>query len=128
MNPSERESPTILVADDDEDILVLVRHRLERRGYAVIDAHDGTEALALAIERRPDAAILDGLMPGLTGEEVCERMRGNPATADIPVILLTAKAGDAARSSALESGADAYMMKPFSIDVLDERLKALIAR
>ena len=118
---------TVLVADDDEDILMLVRQRLERRGYAVLAAADGAEALAMATEHRPDAAILDGLMPGLTGEEVCARLRAQTETALIPVILLTAKAGDAVRDAALEAGADACMLKPFSIDALDERLQALIA-
>ena len=106
---------------------MLVGHRLERRGYAVITAGDGEQALALATEHVPDAAILDGLMPGLNGDEVCARMRADARTAAIPVILLTAKAGDAARESALDSGADAYMLKPFSMDALDERLKQLIA-
>lgn len=118
---------TVLVADDDEDILMLVRHRLERRGYAVITAADGEQALALATERLPDAAILDGLMPGLNGEEVCARIRADARTAAIPVIVLTAKAGEAARGEAIEAGADAYMLKPFSIDALDERLQSLIA-
>ena len=106
---------------------MLVRRRLERRGYSVITAADGERALALATEHLPDAVIVDGLMPGLNGEEVCARMRASELTASIPVIVLTAKAGDAARQAALASGADAYMLKPFSIDALDERLKALIA-
>ncbi len=117
----------MLIADDDEDILMLLGQGLERRGYSTIAAADGGQALALATEHLPDAAVLDGLMPVLNGEEVCARLRADERTASIPVILLTAKAGDPARAAALESGADAYMLKPFSMDALDDRLKQLIA-
>ena len=106
---------------------MLVRKRLERRGYRVIGAVDGAEALALATEHLPDAAVLDGLMPGLNGDEVCVRLRADERTAAMPVIVLTAKAGDASRDAALESGVDAYMLKPFSMDALDACLQKLIA-
>jgi two-component system, OmpR family, phosphate regulon response regulator PhoB len=106
---------------------MLVRKRLERRGYTVISAVDGAEALALATEHLPDAAVLDGLMPGLNGDEVCARLRADERTAAMPVIVLTAKAGDASRDAAFHSGVDAYMLKPFSMEALDACLQQLIA-
>ena len=115
----------VLVADDDPDILALVTRRLERRGYEVLQAHNGNEALARAIAEAPDVVVLDGLMPGLEGHEVCAEMRARPETEAIPVILLTAKAAEAGQSQALDSGANAYMVKPFAIDDLDHALRRL---
>jgi DNA-binding response OmpR family regulator len=122
----DTDAPRVLVADDDPDILMLLASRLERRGYEVIQARNGEEALAAAGEHIPDAAVFDGVMPKLEGHEVCAAMRKDKRTAGIPVILLTAKAGDDARTAALESGADDYMVKPFSFDALDQRLRELI--
>ena len=117
----------VLVADDDADILELVSRRLERRGYDVIGAGDGREALALARSELPDAVVLDGLMPGLEGHQVCAELRADQRTTSIPVVLLTAKAADVDQERAVEAGASAYMVKPFSIDELDETLRRLIA-
>ena len=116
----------VLVADDDADILELVSQRLERRGYEVSTAGDGNEALARTVAELPDAVVLDGLMPGLEGHEVCAELRSRERTAAIPVVLLTAKAADADRQRALDVGASAYMVKPFSIDELDQTLRGLI--
>lgn len=118
---------TILVADDDADILRLVARRLSHRGYVILTASNGVDALAAAIEHTPDAAVLDGIMPGLEGHEVCARMRADERTRDIPVVLLTAKAADADHREAADAGADAFMVKPFGIEDLDLKLRGLLS-
>ena len=119
--------PTVLVADDDADILRLLSQRLSHRGYRVITAENGDSALGIAFESPPDAAVLDGIMPGMEGHEVCAAMRANPSTALVPIVLLTAKAGYADEREAVDSGADAYMAKPFRIEELDEKLRGLLS-
>jgi DNA-binding response OmpR family regulator len=119
---------TVLVADDDEDILELVAFRLERAGYEVITAGDGRQALAAIQEHLPDLAVLDVMMPGLSGYEVTQRMRGDDATRDIPVILLTARVQEADVARGFEAGADDYMRKPFSPRELRSRVEAIFTR
>src|SRR5258708_25288633 len=102
---SSRRVPVLLVADDDEDILMLVQLRLSRSGYEVIVARDGEEALRLAQERHPDLAVLDWMMPKASGLEVLRAIRANAATADIPVVLLTARASEADVQQGLDAGA-----------------------
>ena len=119
--------PTVLVADDDADILRLLSQRLTHRGYHVITAASGQEALDLVFGQPPDAAILDGIMPGIEGHEICARMRSDNRTAEIPVVLLTAKAADADEREAADAGVDAYIHKPFRIEELDSKLKELLA-
>jgi DNA-binding response OmpR family regulator len=119
---------TVLVADDDEDILELVSFRLERAGYEVVTARDGAAALATAQERLPDLAVLDVMMPGLNGYEVTQRLRADDATRDIPVILLTARVQEADVNRGFEAGADDYLRKPFSPQELRARVQAIIAR
>jgi DNA-binding response OmpR family regulator len=119
---------TVLVADDDEDILELVSFRLERAGYEVVTARDGAAALATAQETRPDLAVLDVMMPGLNGYEVTQRLRADDATRDIPVILLTARVQEADVNRGFEAGADDYLRKPFSPQELRARVQAIIAR
>jgi len=113
----------VLIADDDVDILSLVRVRLERSGYKVISARNGVEALELARERHPDIAILDVAMPEMTGLEVTRRMREE--NLDMPVILLTARAGDVDVADGAEAGADVYVTKPFSPQELESRVRAI---
>ena len=122
----EIDRPTVLVADDDADILRLLSQRLTHRGYRVITAETGSEALEIVFEDLPDAAVFDGIMPGIEGHEICARMRSNERTAEIPVVLLTAKAADADHRDANEAGVDAYIVKPFRIEELDQRLKELL--
>jgi two-component system response regulator MtrA len=109
-----RTVPLVLVADDDEDILTLVALRFRRSGLEVILARDGEEALELIQTRAPDAAVLDIAMPKLTGLEVVRRVRDSEATKSIPIVLLTARAGDKDVELGLEAGADEYITKPFS--------------
>lgn len=122
------ESPLVLVADDDPDILDLVRYRLERSGYAVATAADGSEAVRLAGELSPALAVLDVMMPGLTGFEVTRKLRDDPRTARIPVILLTARAQEADVQEGFAAGADDYLRKPFSPRELSARVQAVLGR
>ena len=124
----EREQPLVLAADDDPDILELVTFRLERSGYTVIQAHDGEEALQLALERKPDLAVLDVMMPKLDGFELTRRLRAEDATSRMPIILLTAKSQDVDVQQGFEAGADDYIRKPFSPDELRARVQAILAR
>ena len=116
-------NPLVLIADDDPDIRMLVRLRLERSGYTVIAANDGLDALELAAGCEPDVAILDVSMPGLSGVEVTRTLRERQAT--FPIILLTAHAREADVTAGEEAGATAYITKPFSPQELETRVRAL---
>jgi DNA-binding response OmpR family regulator len=120
--------PVVLVADDDHDILTLISFRLERAGYDVVAARDGEEALRLALERVPDLAVLDVMMPKLDGYEVTTRLRHNRATRRMPVILLTARVQEADIARGFEAGADDYVKKPFSPQELGARVQAILGR
>jgi DNA-binding response OmpR family regulator len=120
--------PTVLVADDDVDALGVVAFGLERIGYTVLRAHDGEEALKLVHERRPDVAILDVMMPKVNGYDLVKQIRASETVDDLPVILLTARAGEFDRRFGLEVGADDYVRKPFSPRLLEERVEELLAR
>lgn len=122
------DSPVILVADDDPDILDLVCMRVEEAGYEVIGVHNGTEALERATSDRPDLCILDVRMPNMDGYEVVRALRANPETASMPLMLLTAHASETDRATGLESGADAFMRKPFSADELKATVAELLGR
>jgi DNA-binding response OmpR family regulator len=125
---SDRTTPLVLVADDEEDIRALVAFRLERAGYEVIIAADGEEALTLATTRLPDLVVLDMMMPKATGLEVTRSLRGQDETKDIPVILLTARAQEADVARGFEAGVDDYVKKPFSPQDLQLRVQALLER
>jgi DNA-binding response OmpR family regulator len=118
--------PLVLIADDDEDILELVRLRLARSGYDTAVAHDGEEALAIARTQRPVAAVLDVSMPVLDGYAVATALRSDAATADIGLILLTARALPSDVERGFEAGADDYVTKPFSPELLAGRVDALV--
>ena len=118
--------PIVLVADDDDDILLLVTTRLRRDGFEVISARNGEEALALARERRPGIAVLDIGMPGLDGLEVLERIRADDTLKGTRVLLLTAKAQESDVRRGYDSGADAYVRKPFSPSDLSARVRELL--
>jgi len=118
----------ILIVDDEEDILELVRYNLAREGYRIICVASGEEALIKARDESPDVILLDLMLPGLDGLDVCRRLRSNPATADTPIVMLTAKGEDADIVTGLELGADDYVTKPFSPRVLLARIKAVLRR
>ena len=121
------DAPVLLVADDDEDILTLVQLRLARSGFEVIVARDGEEALRLAEERCPDLAVLDWMMPKLSGLEVLRAIRASESTSHIPVLLLTARASDSDVQAGLDAGADDYVAKPFSPQELAGRVQTILA-
>jgi CheY-like chemotaxis protein len=118
--------PLIVVADNDGDILRLLSARLARRGYEVVAVADGESALEAVRERTPSAVVLDWAMPGLEGPEVCARLRSDPMTARIPVVMLSASAMREDVALGLARGADGYLTKPFEIDQLDALLRHLI--
>jgi DNA-binding response OmpR family regulator len=120
--------PLILVADDDPDIRSLVTLRLERSGYEVVAAGDGEQAFAAALERAPDLALLDVMMPKLDGYELTERLRREEATRHLPVILLTARVQETDIARGVEAGADDYVKKPFSMSELRDRVQAVLGR
>lgn len=104
----------ILVADDEKALRLLVKGTLEIGEYDILEADNGTEALEVAVKERPDLIILDVMMPGITGYEVCKRLKTNPDTSDIKVLILTAKSRLPDEETALEALADYYLSKPFS--------------
>ena len=116
----------VLVADDDEDILLLVTTRLRRDGFEVVSASSGDQALALARERKPAIAVLDIGMPGLDGLEVLEQIRGDDELRGTLVLLLTAKAQESDVRRGFDVGADAYVKKPFSPAELSARVSELL--
>ena len=108
----------VLVADDDPDMLTILRVNLEAEGYAVEEAHDGAAAWDKARDLRPDMVVLDVMMPRIDGIEVLTRMRNDPGTCDIPIVLLTAKSTDEDIWDGWRAGADYYLTKPFQLDEL----------
>jgi CheY-like chemotaxis protein len=117
----------VLIADDDEDILALVRATIERSGHEVMAVGDGAAALSAMAERRPDLAVLDIAMPELDGLEVLRRLRADNETRDLPVILLTAQAQAADVERGFATGASAYVRKPFSPRDLATRVDDLLS-
>jgi DNA-binding response OmpR family regulator len=120
------DAPLILCADDDEDILSLVALRLRRAGYEVVQAHDGQAALELARSRRPAVAVLDVMMPRLTGHEVLAAIRADDELSELKVVLLSARVQEVDVERGMEAGADAYLAKPFRAEELLEQVKALL--
>jgi two-component system phosphate regulon response regulator PhoB len=119
---------SILVIDDEKDLIELVRYNLEKEGYSVIAASDGPSGLEVVKRHRPELVILDLMMPGMDGLQVCQQLRSDPRTARTPVIMLTAKATEADRVVGLELGADDYITKPFSPREVVARVKAVLRR
>ena len=118
----------VLVADDDPDVRDVVVFKLEQVGHDVLVAEDGGTALALARRELPELAVLDVMMPRITGLDVCHELRADPATAGISVILLTARAQEGDVESGFAWGADDYLTKPFSPRELASRIRAVLAR
>jgi DNA-binding response OmpR family regulator len=123
-----QEKGKVLVIDDEPDQIKLLEYNLSREGYRVVSARDGEGGLATARREHPAVVILDVMMPGLDGWEVVKRLRADPLTAAVPVLMLTAKAEETDRVLGLELGADDYVVKPFSVREVMARVKALIRR
>jgi two-component system, OmpR family, alkaline phosphatase synthesis response regulator PhoP len=118
----------ILVVDDEEDILELVRYNLAKEGYRVTCVFSGEDALRKAREDTFDIVLLDLMLPGLDGLDICRQLKNNPSTKQIPVVMLTAKDDDADIVAGLELGAEDYVTKPFSPRILLARIKVILRR
>ena len=118
----------ILVVDDEPEAVELVEFNLKQAGYEVISAADGAEALTKSRAKKPNLIVLDLMLPEMSGLEVCKTLRRDPATAGIPIIMLTAKAAEIDRVLGLELGADDYITKPFSPRELVLRVKKILSR
>ena len=121
--------PRVLVVEDEQDIAALIKHALERSGDAQVDVvGSGDTALRAVTDQAPDLVILDLNLPVLSGTEVCRLMRARPATANVPIIMLTARTSEADRVAGLDIGADDYVTKPFSLRELAARVRAVLRR
>src|SRR5262244_4185375 len=118
----------VLIVEDENDILQLVKMYLEKEGFRTVTASDGTQALKQVRSERPDLVVLDLMLPEIDGLEVCKRLRVAPQTAMVPIIMLTAKSEESDTVVGLELGADDYVGKPFSPRALVARVKALFRR
>ncbi len=118
----------VLVVDDEADILELVSYNLSKEGFAVSSAADGQEALSKVRKEKFDLLILDLMLPGMSGMEICRVLRNDPNTRDLPIIMLTAKGEEVDRVLGLEMGADDYITKPFSPRELSARIRAVLRR
>ncbi|HWG63025.1 MAG TPA: response regulator [Streptosporangiaceae bacterium] len=123
-----RDPATILIADDEQDLRELVAYRLSRAGYGIVEARDGQEALELALNEPPDMAVLDVMMPRMDGLELTRRLRKDPVTRRVPIILLTASVQEADIRRGLDAGADYYLAKPFNPAELLARVRAALRR
>jgi two-component system alkaline phosphatase synthesis response regulator PhoP len=121
-------NPTILVIEDEPDIRKLVNYNLTQERYKVLEAEDGEQALRLLQRARPNLVILDLMLPGMSGLELCKVLRDRQDTAQLPILMLTAKAGEADKVVGLEMGADDYLAKPFSPREMVARVRAILRR
>ena len=119
---------TVLVVEDESDVVDLLRYNLSRAGFNVLIANNGTDGLEMARKNRPDVTVLDLMMPGLSGQEVCRALKRDPQTKDLAILMLTAKGEASERIQGLEMGADDYVTKPFSPRELVLRVQALVRR
>jgi DNA-binding response OmpR family regulator len=119
---------TVLVVDDEREILELVKYNLDREGYRVTVVETGEDALEATRTKMPDIIVLDLMLPGVDGLEVCRRLKADPRTKAVPIVMLTAKGSEADVVAGLELGAADYVTKPFSPRVLTARIKAVLRR
>lgn len=126
MSPSGK--PLVLIVEDDPSLATLLRYNIEKEGFRVSEAHDGEEALLQVAEAPPDLVVLDWMLPRVSGIEVCRRLRARVETKNLPVIMLTARGEDADRVRGLDTGADDYLTKPFSMTELLARIRAVLRR
>lgn len=120
--------PLVLIVEDEAPLVTMLRYNLEKEGFDVATAGDGEEALLRISERKPDVVLLDWMLPFVSGIEICRQIRRSPQTRTLPVIMLTARGEEGDRVRGLNSGADDYVVKPFSPSELIARLRALIRR
>lgn len=123
-----QDRPTILIVDDEAPLLTLLRYNLEKSGFRVEEAVDGREALDAVAAAPPDLVLLDWMLPVMSGVEVCRQIRRRPATRSLPIIMLTARTEDQDSIRALDLGADDYITKPFVMEALLARIRALLRR
>jgi len=121
-------TPYVLVVEDEDALATLLHYNLDKEGYQVGLAGDGEEALTMASERAPDLVILDWMLPKVSGIEVCRRLRGRAETRNVPIIMLTARGEESDRIRGLDTGADDYVVKPFSMVELTARVRAVLRR
>ena len=117
---------TVLIADDEPNILISLEYLMKREGYRVVVAHDGQEACELITREHPDLVLLDVMMPKKTGFDVCHEIRANDAFKTMPILLLTAKGRDTDVAKGLALGANDYMTKPFSTKELAQKVRDLL--
>ena len=120
--------PYILVMEDEDALATLLQYNLEKEGYDVVVAADGEEGLVQVDERQPDLILLDWMLPKVSGIEVCRRLRGRPESRNLPIIMLTARGEESDRVRGLDTGADDYLTKPFSMVELIARIRAVLRR
>ena len=122
------QQPRVLVVEDEESLHALLQYNLEKEGFSVDVAVAGEEALMMIDERAPDIVILDWMLPKVSGIEVCRRLRGRAQTRNLPIIMLTARGEESDRVRGLDTGADDYMVKPFSMTEFTARVRAVLRR
>jgi two-component system phosphate regulon response regulator PhoB len=118
----------VLVVEDEDALATLLQYNLEKEGYQVALAADGEEALMLVDERLPDLVVLDWMLPKISGIELCRRLRGRSETRNMPIMMLTARGEESDRIRGLDTGADDYVTKPFSMTELAARIRAVLRR
>ena len=126
--PAEISSGLVLIVDDEKDLRTLLDFNLKRAGYRTAQAASGREALERAGSQRPDLILLDLTLPDVSGTDLCVKLKADPATQEIPVVMLTARSGEADRIAGFELGADDYVAKPFSVRELMLRVDAVLRR
>ncbi len=126
--PASLSKPYVLVVEDEAALATMLRYNLEKQGFRVEEAGDGQEALTRISEGPPDIVLLDWMLPVMSGIEVCRQIRRRPATRDLPVIMVTARTEDQDAVRGLNTGADDYITKPFNMEALLARMRALLRR
>jgi two-component system phosphate regulon response regulator PhoB len=121
-------TPEVLVVEDEDALATLLQYNLDKEGYRTTLAADGEEALLLVDERTPDLVVLDWMLPKVSGIEVCRRLRAQPKTRNLPILMLTARGEEADRIRGLDTGADDYLVKPFAMSELTARIRAVLRR
>ncbi len=121
-------TPSVLIVEDEEAIITMLRYNLERNNFVVYVAYDGEEALLMAREIRPDVILLDWMLPGMSGVQICQKIRASEGIESTPVLMLTAKGEEKDKITGLDNGADDYIVKPFSPNELVSRIKAILRR